>query len=418
MKKHIIFDVDGTLLDSEEAVLLSFQETLYRKTGKKTDIRDLKYALGIPSEAALRQYGFPEEEIPEIVDFWGDLTPDYRKFIKVFPGIRQLLEKLKENGARLGIVTSRNAEEYRRDFLPFGLEGYFDTVICADDTLIHKPYGEPVKEYLRRENARAEDAVFIGDTVYDMDCAADAGVDGALALWGCASPAHIRADFYLSCPEDVFSSFMLEPDPLKEHKWLKWAMELQFIAQAGLTYSRDRFDRERFRRIQEIAAEIVSCNTPMDFEQVDGLFAGEMGYQTPKLDSRAAIIRDGKILLVQEMDGTWAMPGGWVDMDQTIKENTVKEAGEEAGMLVAPVRLVAVQDRNRHNKPPYAYNICKVFILCEPVEGEFEKNIETLGREWFTLEELPVLSEDKTTKEQIAMCFEAAADKDWKVLFD
>lgn len=85
MKKHIIFDVDGTLLDSEEAVLLSFQETLYRKTGKKTDIRDLKYALGIPSEAALRQYGFPEEEIPEIVDFWGDLTPDYRKFIKVFP---------------------------------------------------------------------------------------------------------------------------------------------------------------------------------------------------------------------------------------------------------------------------------------------------------------------------------------------
>lgn len=163
-----------------------------------------------------------------------------------FSGIRPLLEKLKENGARLGIVTSRNAEEYRRDFLPFGLEGYFDTVICADDTLIHKPYGEPVKEYLRRENARAEDAVFIGDTVYDMDCAADAGVDGALALWGCASPAHIRADFYLSCPEDVFSSFMLEPDPLKEHKWLKWAMELQFIAQAGLTYSRDRFDRERF----------------------------------------------------------------------------------------------------------------------------------------------------------------------------
>ena len=149
MKKHIIFDVDGTLLDSEEAVLLSFQETLYRKTGKKTDIRDLKYALGIPSEAALRQYGFPEEEIPEIVDFWGDLTPDYRKFIKVFPGIRQLLEKLKENGARLGIVTSRNAEEYRRDFLPFGLEGYFDTVICADDTLIPVSYTHLSKSYAK-----------------------------------------------------------------------------------------------------------------------------------------------------------------------------------------------------------------------------------------------------------------------------
>lgn len=72
----------------------------------------------------------------------------------------------------------------------------------------------------------------------------------------------------------------------------------------------------------------------MDFEQIDGLFAGEMGYQTPKLDSRAAIIRDGKILLVQEMDGTWAMPGGWVDMDQTIKENTVKEAGKRPECLL------------------------------------------------------------------------------------
>ena len=96
----------------------------------------------------------------------------------------------------------------------------------------------------------------------------------------------------------------------------------------------------------------------------------------------------------------------------------MKEAGEEAGMLVAPVRLVAVQDRNRHNKPPYAYNICKIFILCEPVEGEFEKNTETIQRDWFPLENLPVLAEEKTTKEQISMCFEAAADKDWKVLFD
>ncbi len=85
MKKHIIFDVDGTLLDSEEAVLLSFQETLYRKTGKKTDIRDLKYALGIPSEAALRQYGFPEEEIPEIVDFWGDLSLITVNLSRFFP---------------------------------------------------------------------------------------------------------------------------------------------------------------------------------------------------------------------------------------------------------------------------------------------------------------------------------------------
>lgn len=418
MKKHIIFDIDGTLLDSEESVLLSLQETVRKKKGKHIGKEELKFALGIPSEAALRRLGFAEEELAETVEFWGGLTPSYHKYMRLFPGIRETLTTLKEKGIHLGIVTSRSRAEYEKDFLPFGLKEFFNTVICADDTLRHKPDGEPVREYLRRQNAQPEEAVYIGDTVYDMACAADAGVEGALALWGCASPEHIRADFYLAHPGEVPSVFIREENPRENHKWLKWAMELQFIAMAGLTYSKDRFDLERFGRIREIAAEMVSCNTDLSFEQVHGLFCGESGYQTPKLDSRAAIIRDGKILLVQEMDGLWSMPGGWVDMDQTIRENTVKEAREEAGMLVAPVKLVAVQDRNRHNLPPYAYNICKVFILCEPIEGKFERNMETVQSEWFSPDSLPGLALDKTTREQVAMCFAAAENENWKVLFD
>ena len=106
------------------------------------------------------------------------------------------------------------------------------------------------------------------------------------------------------------------------------------------------------------------------------------------------------------------------DRDQTIRENTVKEAREEAGMLVAPVKIVAVQDRNRHNLPPHAYNICKVFILCEPIEGKFESNIETVQSGWFPPDRLPQMDADKTTEEQVAMCFAAAENENWKVLFD
>ena len=94
--------------------------------------------------------------------------------------------------------------------------------------------------------------------------------------------------------------------------WLDWAKELQFIAQAGLTYSKDPFDLERFQRIREISAEIVSRQTGLSFERVTDLFCGETGFQTPKLDTRAAIFQDGKILLVEERDGTWSLPGGWV----------------------------------------------------------------------------------------------------------
>ena len=115
-------------------------------------------------------------------------------------------------------------------------------------------------------------------------------------------------------------------------RWLEWAKELQFIAQAGLTYSRDPFDIERFERIREISAEIMSYQSDLPIEKVKELFCNETGFQTPKLDTRAAIFNDGKILLVKEKAGVWSMPGGWVDVNQSIKTNTEKEVKEEAGL--------------------------------------------------------------------------------------
>ena len=112
-------------------------------------------------------------------------------------------------------------------------------------------------------------------------------------------------------------------------KWLKWAKELQFLAQVGLAYTKDDFDKERFERIRAIAAEMMSLQSGLPLEQVQGLFCNETGFQTPKLDTRAAIFADNKILLVKEKNGTWSMPGGWVDVMQTIKSNTVKEYGRK-----------------------------------------------------------------------------------------
>ena len=204
----------------------------------------------------------------------------------------------------------------------------------------------------------------------------------------------------------------------QEQKWLDWAVELQALAQAGLYYSKDIYDLERFQRIREIAADMLVSPSGLPAEQVRNLFCGETGYQTPKLDSRAAIIENEKILLVQEQSGLWSMPGGWVDVTQTIASNTVKEAREEAGLEVTPLRLAAMHDRNRHNTPPYAYNICKVFVLCRRLGGAFAPNSETLASGWFGMDDLPPLDEGKTTKEQIALCFQAHADPHWQPVFD
>ena len=202
-------------------------------------------------------------------------------------------------------------------------------------------------------------------------------------------------------------------------KWLKWAMEIQSLAQGGLAYTNNVYDIERYERLREIAAEMVAEKSNISLEKVKDLFCNEKGYQTPKIDTRAAIFKDNKIILVHENDGTWALPGGWCDVLESIESNTLKEVREEAGLEAKTIKIIAIQDRNKHNKPVYAYGICKVFVLCEAIGGAFAENIETTETKYFSLGEIPEnLAEEKTSKEQIKMCFEAANSENWQTLFD
>lgn len=201
-------------------------------------------------------------------------------------------------------------------------------------------------------------------------------------------------------------------------KWLQWAVELQSIAQAGLYYGKDVFDRERYARIRKIAGEILSHQAEIPLPRVEEVFCSEGGYQTPKLDSRAAIFRDEKILLVKERNGTWALPGGWVDAGLSVKENVEKEVREEAGLDVTAERVIAVQDRGKHNVKVHAHKIITVFLLCRVNGGHFEKNSETSESRYFGPDELPELAPEKNTPEQIALCFEAYHAENWQTVFD
>lgn len=201
-------------------------------------------------------------------------------------------------------------------------------------------------------------------------------------------------------------------------QWLAWIVELQSLAQAGLTYGRDDFDLERYARIRELSAEMMARMADLPVETVTGLFCNETGYQTPKLDTRAALFQDGEILLVRERDGRWALPGGWCDVDRSVGENTVKEVKEEAGLDVIPRRIIAVQDRSKHNLPLYAYGVCKIFVQCDAAGGQFVPNIETTEARYFPPDQLPPLAEEKNTAEQIALCFEAYRSDFWVTRFD
>ena len=203
-----------------------------------------------------------------------------------------------------------------------------------------------------------------------------------------------------------------------KNQWLEWAIRLQSLAQSGLAYSKDIFDIQRFEEIRQIAAEMLVSPSGLPLEKVEELFCNESGYQTPKIDTRAAIFKDGRILLVQESDGRWALPGGWCDVDQSVMDNTIKEVKEEAGLDVSAEKVIAILDKAKNNPARSAHRVTKIFILCKSLGGAFVPNAETVASDYFSLDELPVLSEGKTTAQQIALCFEAEADEHWQTRFD
>ena len=201
--KHVIFDIDGTLINNEHAVIQSLQDTLKKVQGKEYTTKSLEFALGITGENALIQLGV--EDIVEAQRIWDELVFEYLPDLTLFNGIYETIQALKEQGMQLGIVSSKTKSEFAVEFESFSITPFFDTIILSDDTKKHKPNPEPILAYLEKAHAKPEETLYIGDSIYDMQCAASAHVDGALALWGSKMHECDLAKTLLSDPWDVFT---------------------------------------------------------------------------------------------------------------------------------------------------------------------------------------------------------------------
>jgi ADP-ribose pyrophosphatase YjhB (NUDIX family) len=203
-------------------------------------------------------------------------------------------------------------------------------------------------------------------------------------------------------------------------QWLTWTKRLQAIAQTGLTFTRDHYDRQRYEELQAIAAEMMAVGSGMpDSEKLSHLFRGEVGYATPKVEVRGAVVRDNQILLVREReDGGWTMPGGWADVGESPTAMVVREVKEESGFDVAPRKLAAVFDRNKHPHPPIPSHSYKLYFLCELLGGEITPSFETPEVGFFSRNALPPLSAPRITPYQIEHMFEHAEHPEWPTTFD
>ncbi len=201
--------------------------------------------------------------------------------------------------------------------------------------------------------------------------------------------------------------------------WLDIAKRLQSIAQAGLEYGHDDYDLERYQMIRDISVEIMQNHTDAPIEKTIDLFASEKGYQTPKVDIRGVIFRDGKLLMVKErIDGCWSLPGGWADVGFSPFEIAEKEVWEEAGLKVKPLRLLSVFDKKKHDHPPDTYHVYKLFILCEDLGGEIKPGMETLDVKWVKKGEKLELSTPRITQDQIEAMYEYFEDSGKEVICD
>lgn len=201
MYKYVVFDVDGTLVDNEEAVLYAYQSVIFKKFGRHFSDEEMIKGYGVPTPQALAKYGFTDID-KAMEDYYSYLVEGYAKS-KTFDGIFEVISSLKAKNIPIGIVTSRSKYEIDIDTSLQGLICQFDAVINSDDTTLHKPHGDPLLKAMDKMNANPSETIYIGDTIFDRGCAKNAGVKFALALWGSNNVENIDAEYFFKKPSDL-----------------------------------------------------------------------------------------------------------------------------------------------------------------------------------------------------------------------
>jgi ADP-ribose pyrophosphatase YjhB (NUDIX family) len=183
---------------------------------------------------------------------------------------------------------------------------------------------------------------------------------------------------------------------------LAWARKVQAIAQNGLAFTQDPFDRERYQQLQELVTQVLQAQLDVPVQQAATFWEGECGYATPKVDVRGAVFTADRVLLVRERsDGRWTLPGGWVDVNDAPSEAVAREILEESGYRARPTKLAALVDKNRHPHPPGIHHIYKLMFLCELTGGAAAVSQETDAVDFFALGALPPLSTGRILASQI-----------------
>ncbi|CAG7653562.1 NUDIX hydrolase N-terminal domain-containing protein [Paenibacillus allorhizosphaerae] len=419
--RAVLFDFDGTLADTLPVSFRAFQAVFQAYDNRDVTPEQLVSMFGpTEDEILLRNLGNKERAAEAIRDYYRLYREGHSGGECLPPDIVALLDTIRSLHIKMGVITGKSRQAYRISSEALDLDRYFEVVVTGDDVRKPKPDPEGIDKALAVLGVRREEAVFVGDSNADIAAGRAAGLRTYGAHW--LSVSQTMA-FELR-PDDIFTGVdpflaLLREESGAKFRWLEWAKQIQAISQTGLAYVKDVYDKERYEALRELSVEIMQHYTQVDAERIRLTFASEQGYATPKVDVRGVVFHDNRILLVREKaDGAWALPGGWADIGYSPSEVAVKEISEEAGYRVEPVRLLAVLDKKFHDHPPEPYHIYKIFIHCAIVGGEAAGGVETSEARFFGENELPPLSLQRNTVQQVKTMFEFLRNPEKQVILD
>jgi len=407
--KGIIFDLDGTLTNTLSMCVQGFREAIEPLSGRNFSDAEIIATFG-PSEEGTVRALVPEryeEGLAAYLSAYERLLPSCPG---LFEGARELLAALRKSGKPVALVTGKGSGSTKLTLAHFKLGPFFSHIATGS------PHGSVkalrISEVVEHWGFSPEEVLYVGDAPSDVTAAREAGVQIVAAAW---------------CPEaDATTLQSLHPDAvlasIAELKaWLqqddagrimRFAQQVQALAQTGLAFTKDRYDIERYEALREIAAEIMVFPSGINKDELLTAFKHQLGYTTPKVDVRAIVLRDNKVLLVREAeDGLWSLPGGWADVGDRPSEAIAREVYEETGLTVSVERLLGLWDRNLHGHPPYPFHAYKMIFLCSEQDGELRLSSDSLEIDFFDPESLPQLSMTRIVPIEIQRSIEVARNQ-------
>lgn len=201
--------------------------------------------------------------------------------------------------------------------------------------------------------------------------------------------------------------------------WLEIAKRISSIAQTGLAFTNDKFDKERYFELQKLSIEILEHITEIETDKLEFIFNRDIGYQTPKVGIRAVVIEKDKLLFVREkMDNKWSLPGGYADIGMTPSQIAINEVKEESGYDVEPIRILGFIDYNKYQERQFPFDIYQLFMECKIIGGNPVPGLETSEVGFFDIENLPELSTRRVTRDQILTMFDLCQNSELAPIFD